>query len=203
MTVIRTDAVVIGAGAGGLCAAARLAHAGLHTIVVDDKSRVGGRASTEEIEGFTVNIGAIAIELGGVFEETFNTVGAKLEHPHPRTCQFLLHRWQADRCRPGWLVAPARSVDQASLTDSGKIRRRARRQSSRRAAIHRRLAQILHQQRLGSCDLPQPVRGDLCLQCRRAAGSSLPDLFHQQGRVQAFRFLSPRHDRASGTPWLG
>ena len=72
MTVVRTDAVVIGAGAGGLCAAARLAHAGLHTIVVDDKDRVGGRASTEQIDGFTVNIGAIAIELGGVFEATFS-----------------------------------------------------------------------------------------------------------------------------------
>ena len=54
--------VVIGAGAGGLCAAARLAHAGLHAIVVDDKDRVGGRASTEEIDGFKVNIGAIAID---------------------------------------------------------------------------------------------------------------------------------------------
>ena len=79
MTVVRADAVVIGAGAGGLCAAARLSHAGLHTIVVDDKDRIGGRASTEEIDGFKVNIGAIAIELGGVFEETFNTVGAALD----------------------------------------------------------------------------------------------------------------------------
>ena len=79
MTVIRTDAVVIGAGAGGLCAAARLAHGGLYTLVVDDKTRLGGRASTEEIDGFTVNIGAIAIELGGVFEETFHSVGAPLD----------------------------------------------------------------------------------------------------------------------------
>ena len=58
------------------CAAARIAHAGLRTLVVDDKDRPGGRASTEEIDGFKVNIGAIAIELGGVFEETFRTVGA-------------------------------------------------------------------------------------------------------------------------------
>ncbi|WP_163284836.1 NAD(P)-binding protein, partial [Enterobacter hormaechei] len=42
----KVDAVVIGAGAGGLCAAARLAHGGLHTLVVDDKDRLGGRAST-------------------------------------------------------------------------------------------------------------------------------------------------------------
>src|SRR3977135_4751898 len=91
MPVVRADGVVIGAGAGGLCAAARLVHAGLHTIVVDDKHRVGGRASTEQIDGFTVNIGAIAIELGGVFEETFNTVGAKLDirTPEPASSFFI------------------------------------------------------------------------------------------------------------------
>ncbi len=70
---------MIGAGAGGLCAAARLAHARLYTHVVDDKVRIGGRASTEEIDGFTVNIAANAIELGGVFEESFNTGGAPLD----------------------------------------------------------------------------------------------------------------------------
>jgi len=40
----------------------------------------------------------------------------------------------------------------------------------------------------GSCDLPQPVRGDLCLQCRRAAGSSLPDYFTSKGAFKRFGF---------------
>ena len=141
MTVVRTDAVVIGAGAGGLCAAARLAHAGLHTIVVDDKDRIGGRASTEQIDGLAVNIGAIAIELGGVFEETFNTVGASARYPHAGACQFFLHRRQADRCRPRRMVAAARSTDQAGFAHPGKIRRRPLRQSSGRPTIDRGLAQ--------------------------------------------------------------
>ncbi|MEN3347989.1 MAG: hypothetical protein V7632_1624, partial [Bradyrhizobium sp.] len=42
MDALKVDAVVIGAGAGGLCAAARLTHGGLRTLVVDDKSRLGG-----------------------------------------------------------------------------------------------------------------------------------------------------------------
>jgi phytoene dehydrogenase-like protein len=48
---------------------------------------LGGRASSEEIEGFIVNIGAIAIERGGVFEETFALVGASLDirEPNPAT----------------------------------------------------------------------------------------------------------------------
>lgn len=81
------DAVVIGAGAGGLCAAARLVAAGKKVLLVESKDRVGGRASSEIIEGFTVNIGAIAIELGGVFEETFNLVGVPLDlrEPSPAT----------------------------------------------------------------------------------------------------------------------
>ena len=81
------DAVIIGAGAGGLCTAARLTAAGRNVLVVEAKNRVGGRASTENIEGFNVNIGAIAIELGSTFEETFNLLNVPLDirEPTPAT----------------------------------------------------------------------------------------------------------------------
>jgi phytoene dehydrogenase-like protein len=62
------DALVIGAGAGGLCAAARLARHGYRTVVVEGRDRVGGRASSVIEEGFTVNTGAVAIEYGGVLD---------------------------------------------------------------------------------------------------------------------------------------
>ena len=77
MRTIEADAVVIGAGAGGLCAAARLVHAGLRPIVVESLDRLGGRASTEVIDGFTVNVGAIALEVGGVFAG--GTIGGHME----------------------------------------------------------------------------------------------------------------------------
>jgi phytoene desaturase len=73
------DVVVIGAGAGGLFTAARLAHKGYRTLVVESLDKVGGRASTDEIDGFKVNNGAIVIELGGITEETFAEVGAKFD----------------------------------------------------------------------------------------------------------------------------
>jgi phytoene desaturase len=76
---VNTDVLVIGAGAGGLCAAARLAHEGHGTLVVEGRDRVGGRASSIDHDGFTINTGAIAIEYGGVLEETFDTVGAPFE----------------------------------------------------------------------------------------------------------------------------
>jgi phytoene dehydrogenase-like protein len=81
------DALVIGAGAGGLSAAALLSHHGYRTLLVESLDRVGGRASSVDEEGFTVNTGAIAIEYGGVLEETFRTVGAPFDIriPEPAT----------------------------------------------------------------------------------------------------------------------
>lgn len=101
--VTKFDAVVIGAGAGGCCAAARLSHGGLHTLLLESQDRVGGRASTEEIDGFKVNIGAIALELGGVFEETFELVGAPLDlrQPKPAAVFYLNHKI-VDVSHGGW-----------------------------------------------------------------------------------------------------
>ncbi|MGC9670721.1 phytoene desaturase family protein [Planosporangium sp. 12N6] len=84
VTVQNFDAVVIGAGAGGLCAAARLSHLGYRTLVVERLDRVGGRASTYDIDGFKVNNGAIVLELGGVTEETFAEVGAPYDVRMPK-----------------------------------------------------------------------------------------------------------------------
>lgn len=99
----RFDAVVIGAGAGGLCAAARLAHAGYSTLVLESLDRVGGRASSETIDGFKVNIGAIALEPGGVFEETFALVGKNLDIRIPEPpFAFFLDGKVVDVSRGGW-----------------------------------------------------------------------------------------------------
>ncbi|WP_405138646.1 phytoene desaturase family protein [Nocardia sp. NBC_01388] len=83
MTENNWDALVVGAGAGGLFAAARLTHLGYKTLVVERLDKVGGRASTDEIDGFKVNNGAIVIELDGITEETFDEVGAKFDIRRP------------------------------------------------------------------------------------------------------------------------
>jgi phytoene dehydrogenase-like protein len=84
---VRFDALVIGAGAGGLSAAALLAHRGYKTVLVESRDRVGGRASSVDEDGFIVNTGAVAIEYGGVLEGVFRTVGAPFEirTPEPAT----------------------------------------------------------------------------------------------------------------------
>lgn len=73
------DAVVIGAGAGGLCAAARLSHAGYRTVVVERRERVGGRASSYQLDGFTINDGAIVLEVGSILQRTVEEVGGTFE----------------------------------------------------------------------------------------------------------------------------
>ncbi len=77
------DVVVIGAGAGGLFTAARLAHRGYRTLVVERLDKVGGRASTDDIDGFKVNNGAIVIEVGGITQQTCEEVGAPFEIREP------------------------------------------------------------------------------------------------------------------------
>lgn len=78
------DAVVIGAGAGGLFTAARLAHHGYRTLVVERLDKVGGRASTDDIDGFKVNNGAIVIEVGGITQQTCEEVGAPFDIREPK-----------------------------------------------------------------------------------------------------------------------
>ncbi len=115
MEEVQADAVVIGAGAGGLCAAARLVHQGLKPILVEARDKVGGRATTNVIDGFVVNEGAIALEVGGVFEETFNLVGAPLDlrFPEPASAFYLDHK-VVDVGKGGWGLLLGQMTKQAA-----------------------------------------------------------------------------------------
>jgi phytoene desaturase len=55
------DIIVIGSGIGGLAAASLLSRLGFKVLVVEKKSRIGGRFSTIEYEGFKLPTGAILI----------------------------------------------------------------------------------------------------------------------------------------------
>ncbi len=102
-TATRYDAVIIGAGAGGMSAAAHLAAAGKKILLVERLNRLGGRASSEIIDGHIVNVGAIAIELGGAFEETFDLLGVPLDirEPSPATV-FYIEGKVINVAKAGW-----------------------------------------------------------------------------------------------------
>ncbi len=77
------DVVIVGAGIGGMCASARLAHSGYRVLVVEKLPFVGGRCSSMEYQGFVLSTGAIGVELGGPLEDTFRAVGAPFEVDRP------------------------------------------------------------------------------------------------------------------------
>lgn len=80
----RFDIVVIGAGVGGLCAGALLAHRGFKTLVLERLPALGGRCSTVEYKGFKIPIGAVGVPSSGPFREVFDEVGAAFpakQHP--------------------------------------------------------------------------------------------------------------------------
>lgn len=71
-------------------------------LLVDDHDYLGGRAGTERIDGHRVNMGAIALEPGGVFEETFALAGATLDIREPKPAAvFYLDRKVVDVSKGG------------------------------------------------------------------------------------------------------
>lgn len=99
------DAVVIGAGAGGLFTAALLGHRGYRTLVVERLGKVGGRASTTEVEGFKVNDGAIVIEVGGVTQELCEEVGAPFDIREPQPpILYRIGKKDRDVSSGGWVM---------------------------------------------------------------------------------------------------
>jgi len=75
------DAVIIGGGMGGMCAAARLVAAGLRVVLLEKSPHLGGRCSHRERDGVTVTTGAIMIPMGSnsAIRQAFDAVGAEMD----------------------------------------------------------------------------------------------------------------------------
>lgn len=91
----RLRVAVIGAGVGGLTAAARLAHAGLRVTVYEKNARVGGKLNWLELDGYSFDTGPSLLTMPYVFEELWQKLGRRLADdltlvPLPVTCRY---RW--------------------------------------------------------------------------------------------------------------
>jgi phytoene desaturase len=78
------DIVIIGSGLGGLTAASLLSLKGFKTLVVESRSRIGGRFSTFEYEGFKLPTGAILIPDGWVIK-LLEEAGIRTDNLRPIT----------------------------------------------------------------------------------------------------------------------
>lgn len=75
----RNEIHVIGAGLAGLTAAAVVARAGLPVVVHESRDRLGGRATTDDRDGFRFDQGPHALYRGGAAERVLGELGV-----HPR-----------------------------------------------------------------------------------------------------------------------
>jgi phytoene desaturase len=70
---------VIGAGFGGLAAAAHLARAGVQVTVFEKAPAVGGKAARLERDGFHFDAGPTVLTMPWIAEETFAAAGVRLD----------------------------------------------------------------------------------------------------------------------------
>ena len=101
--------MVIGAGVGGLAAAARLAHAGLEVQVFEQTPAPGGRCAQLRADGYTFDMGPTILLMPEVVERTFRDLG------RPMASYLPLHR-----CDPNYEI---RFRDGARLTFTSELTR--------------------------------------------------------------------------------
>ncbi len=79
------QAVIVGAGPGGLAAAMLLAKSGVKVTIVEKRDRVGGRTSTWEQDGYKFDIGPTFFLYPRVLKEIFAASGYDLDREVPMT----------------------------------------------------------------------------------------------------------------------
>jgi phytoene dehydrogenase-like protein len=89
----QTDVVVIGGGMAGLSAACYLARAGVAVTLFEKASSLGGRAATQNYDGYLFNRGIHAIYTGGATSEVLQDLGIAYSYGSPKET-FLLHQGQ-------------------------------------------------------------------------------------------------------------
>lgn len=75
----RTSAIVIGAGAGGMAVAARLAARGHAVTVLEQSDRAGGKLARYQRDGFVFDTGPSLFTLPAVYRDLFLKTGGALE----------------------------------------------------------------------------------------------------------------------------
>ena len=89
----QTDVVVIGGGMAGLSTACYLARAGVRVTLFEKAANLGGRAATQNHDGYLFNRGIHAIYTGGATSEVLQDLGITYNYGSPKET-FLLHRGQ-------------------------------------------------------------------------------------------------------------
>ncbi len=88
--MMKTDVVIVGGGMAGLGAACYLARAGVAVTLFEKAANLGGRAASQNHEGYVFNRGIHAIYTGGATSEVLQELGIPYKYGSPKET-FLLH----------------------------------------------------------------------------------------------------------------
>lgn len=75
---MKKQVIIIGAGIGGLCTAARLLKSGYKVTIYEKESQVGGRANRIKQDGYTFDTGPTLLMMTDVLYDTFKFCGKNL-----------------------------------------------------------------------------------------------------------------------------
>ena len=75
----KSKVLIIGAGIGGIAAAARLARSGCQVTVVEKCEKSGGRCGQMSVDGYTFDTGATLFLMPELYAETFAALGERME----------------------------------------------------------------------------------------------------------------------------
>jgi phytoene desaturase len=105
------DAIVLGSGVGGSCAAALLANAGLRVLLVEKRAYLGGRFSTSDHDGYLCATGGLAVQVGGPVEKVCAELGIESGvRPASRAAWWIDGRFHEISASGGSLRATIRRV---------------------------------------------------------------------------------------------
>ncbi|RAQ98499.1 hypothetical protein A4R35_23355 [Thermogemmatispora tikiterensis] len=86
----QTDVVIIGGGLTGLTVATYVARAGLQAAVFEKAASIGGRAATQDHQGYSLNRGGHALYPGGAATRVLRELAISVPAGSPRNVQALL-----------------------------------------------------------------------------------------------------------------
>ncbi len=154
--------VVIGAGAGGLSAALRLAHQGRSVTVLDLAERPGGKIHTQTVNGVAIDSGPTVFTMRWVFDELLQSVGTRLDaHLQLTPLSVLARHFWPDGTQLDLFADAQRSEAAVADWAGGEEAARFRRFCQQARRVYQALEQpVMCAQRPGMLDLSARLGAD-------------------------------------------